>query len=308
MRIVFMGTPEFSVPTLKRLIYSEHQIVAVYTRMDKLAGRGRIATPPPVKKVAEEHGLVVFQPTGLRDKVEVVRLAGLQPDAVVVAAFGQILPREILDIPKFGCLNLHPSLLPRYRGASPIASAILAGDEETGVTIMLMDAGMDTGPVLSQKGVSLHGEDTAESLGSRLAQVGADLLMETLPQWGDGRLLPQPQKEEDATYTSPILKSDGEIDWHLPAAELARRVRAFYPWPGCFTRWRGKVLKILEVVALPGEVDPGRVVSLSAEPPVGVGTGDGVLGIHRVQREGKRPMPAAEFLHGQRAFIGQKLG
>lgn len=305
-----MGTPEFSVPTLKRLIHSQHQIVAVYTRMDKPAGRGRIATPPPVKKVAQEHGLVVFQPRRLRDKFEVAQLADLKPDAIVVAAFGQILPQEVLDIPEFGCLNIHPSLLPRYRGASPIPSAILAGDEETGVTIMLMDAGMDTGSILSQRMVSIRDEDTAQSLGNRLAQIGADLLMETLPQWFDGRLAPRPQKEEDATYTKPILKSDGEIDWNLQATELWRRVRAFYPWPGCFTLWQGKVLKILEAVALPSreEVEPGRVMALSSEVPVGVGTREGILGLRRLQIEGKRPLSTAEFLRGQRAFIGQKLG
>ncbi|MBT9149415.1 MAG: Methionyl-tRNA formyltransferase [Dehalococcoidia bacterium] len=309
MRIVFMGTPEFSVIILRRLISSEHEVIAVYSQVDKLAGRGRISTAPPVKRVAQEHGLAVFQPKRLRDKAEVGRLADLKPDVVVVAAFGQILPQEVLDIPEFGCLNVHPSLLPRHRGASPIVSAILAGDAETGITIMLMDAGMDTGPVLSQERVSIYGKDTAVSLGSRLAQVGADLLIETLPQWFEHRLQPQPQKEEDATYTRPILKSDGEIDWNLPATELWRRVRAFYPWPGCFTLWQGKVLKILEAVALPpgGEVEPGMVVSLSSEVPVGVGTGEGILGLHRVQIEGKRPMPAAEFLHGQRTFIGQRL-
>jgi methionyl-tRNA formyltransferase len=310
MRIVFMGTPEFSVVILRRLISSQHEVIAVYTRMDKLAGRGRVATAPPVKRIAQEHGLVIVQPRRLGDKVEVERLANLKPDAIIVAAYGQILPQEILDIPEFGCLNVHPSLLPRYRGASPISSAILAGDEETGVTIMLMDAGMDTGPVLNQKTVSIRDEDTAESLGSRLAQVGADLLIETLPQWFEGRLLPQPQKEEDATYTRPILKSDGKIDWNLPATELGRRVRAFYPWPGCFTLWQGKALKILEAVALPpdAKVEPGMVVALSSGAPVGVGTGEGILGLRRVQIEGKRPMPAAEFLRGQKAFIGQRLG
>ncbi|MCL0057181.1 methionyl-tRNA formyltransferase [Dehalococcoidia bacterium] len=309
MRIVFMGTPEFGAIILRRLLSSEHEVIAVYSQADKPAGRGRVDIASPVKQLAREHRLVVFQPKGLRDRAEVAQLADLRPDAIVVAAFGQILPREILNIPEFGCLNVHPSLLPRYRGASPIPSAILAGDDIIGVSIMLMDEGMDTGPVLSQRTVSIHGEDTAESLEFRLAQVGADLLIETLPQWFERRLLPQPQKEEEATYTKPLSKSDGEIDWNLPATELSRRVRAFYPWPGCFTLWQGKVLKILEAVALPPreEVGPGTVVPLSAEVPVGVGTGEGILGLHRVQLEGKRPMPAAEFLHGQRTFIGQRL-
>jgi len=310
MRIVFMGTPEFSVTILRRLISSEHEVIAVYSQADKPAGRGRIAAAPPVKRVAQEYGVVALQPKGLRDKAEVERLADLKPDAVVVAAFGQILSQEILDVPGFGCLNVHPSLLPRYRGASPIPSAILAGDDITGVSIMLMDADMDTGPVLSHREVSIYGEDTAKSLGSRLAQVGADLLMETLPQWFEGSLRPQPQKEEDATYTRPILKSDGEIDWNLPAVELWRRVRAFYPWPGCFTLWQGKALNILEAVALsPGEeVEPGKVISLSPEAPMGVGTGEGILGLRQIQLAGKKPMTAAEFLRGQRTFIGQRLG
>jgi methionyl-tRNA formyltransferase len=310
MRIVFMGTPEFSVPPLRRLISSKHELIAVYSQPDKPAGRGLVAIASPVKQLAQGHGLAVFQPKRLRDKSEVAQLADLKPDAIVVAAFGQILPQEVLDIPEFGCLNVHPSLLPHYRGASPISSAILAGDEETGVTIILMDAGMDTGPILIQRMVSIRDEDTAQSLGNRLAQIGADLLMETLPQWFDGRLAPRPQKEEDATYTKPILKADGKIDWNLPATELWRRVRAFYPWPGCFTLWQGKVLKILEAVALPyaEKVEPGTVVMLSSGAPVGVGTGEGILGLRQVQIEGKRTVSAAEFLRGQRIFIGQRLG
>ena len=314
MRIVFMGTPDFSVPALKRLISSEHEIVAVYTQPDSLAGRGRTPMPPPVKRVAQDHGLTVFQPERLGDKAEIERLVSLNPNAIVVAAFGQMLPQAVLDIPHFGCLNVHPSLLPRYRGASPIASAILAGDEETGVTIMLMDAGMDTGPVLSQKRVPIDSDDTTESLGAKLAQVGADLLIETLPEWVEHRLVPQPQKEENATCTKPISKSDGEIDWNLPAVELGRRVRAFYPWPGCYTRRQGKFIKVkvLEAITLPSgaEVEPGMVVSLPSEleTPVGVGTGEGILGLRRIQLEGKRAMSAEEFLRGQREFIGQRLG
>jgi len=310
MSIVFMGTPEFGAIILRRLISSEHEVTLVYSQPDKPAGRGQITIGSPVKRLAQEHGLMVFQPKRLSDKAEIRELADLKPDAIVVAAFGQLLPPKILNIPEFGCLNVHPSLLPRYRGASPIPSAILSGDEATGVSIMLMDEGMDTGPVLSQRTVSIHAEDTTESLELSLAQVGADLLMETLHQWFDNRLQPRHQKEEDATYTKPILKSDGEINWNLPAMELSRRVRAFSPWPGCFTLWQGKVLKILEAVALPpGEdVEPGTVVPLFRDAPAGVNTGEGILGLHRIQIEGKRPMPAAEFLRGHRSFIGQRLG
>jgi methionyl-tRNA formyltransferase len=311
MRIVFMGTPEFAVPTLNRLISSKHEVVAVYTQPDKSAGRGRIQTLPPVKSVAFDHGLKVCQPETLRDKSEAEQLTRLKPDAIVLVAYGKILPQSILDIPKFGCLNIHPSLLPQYRGASPVASAILAGDDQTGVTIMLMDAGMDTGPILSQKRVSVDPRDTTESLEAKLAEVGAELLMETLPAWFDCRLTPEPQSAEAPTYTKPISKSDGEIDWNLSAVELSRRVRAFYPWPGCYTRWQGKVLKILEASALPAgdKVEPGMVVSLSdPDTPVGAGTSEGMLGLCRLQMEGKKAVSAAEFLRGQRGFIGQYLG
>ncbi len=310
MRKVFMGTPEFSVPALKKLLASEHDVIAVYTQMDKPAGRSKSPTPPPVKKVAGENGLTVLQPRTLRDEVD--RLWSLSPDVIVVAAFGQILPQSVLDIPGLGCLNIHPSLLPRYRGASPVASAILSGDEESGVTIMLMDAGMDTGPVLKQRSMPIDPEDTAESLEGKLAEAGAKLLMETLPEWAEGRITPQPQREEDATYTSPLSKADGEMDWNLSANELWRRVRALYPWPGCYTRWQGKMLKILDAVPVSSseEVPPGMVVSLpdDAPAPVGVGTGERILGLHRVQLEGKKAMSATDFLRGQRGFIEAKLG
>ncbi|MFP3974600.1 MAG: methionyl-tRNA formyltransferase [Dehalococcoidia bacterium] len=310
MRIVFMGTPEFSVPALKKLIASEHDIIAVYTQMDKPAGRGKAPTPPPVKKVAEENGLTVFQPKSLRD--EAGRLRSLAPDIIVVAAFGQILPQSVLDIPGLGGLNIHPSLLPKYRGASPIASAILSGNEETGVTIMLMDTGMDTGPILAQRRIPIDSEDTAESLEGKLAEAGAELLMKALPEWAEGRITPQPQRDEEANYTSPLSKADGKMDWNLSAGELWRRVRALYPWPGCYTRWQGKMLKVLDAVPVPSTegASPGVVVSLpdGAPAPVGVGTGEGILGLRRIQLEGKKAMSANDFLRGQRGFIGAKLG
>ena len=311
MRVVFMGTPEFSVPSLVQLIESGYRVVAVYTQPDRPEGRGRAAAPSPVKKAALEHGLDVVQPASLREPAEVERLAALKSDVIVVAAYGQILPQSVLDIPAYGCLNVHPSLLPRYRGATPVPAAILAGDEETGVTIMLMDAGMDTGPTLSQFVVDIEPEDTTASLTIRLARAGARLLGETLPLWLDGSLTPQPQDASKATYTAPITKADGVIDWRMPAGELWRRVRAFYPWPVCQTRWRGKLLRILEAVPLHKKAKtPGRVVELGPGQPavVGVETGDGVLGLLRIQREGKRAMTADEFLRGQRGFVGEILG
>ncbi len=312
MRVVFMGTPEFSVPALEQLVRSEYEVVAVYTQPDKPEGRGRVPAPSPVKRVALEQGLEVLQPATLRDPAEVERLAALKPDVIVVAAFGQILPQSVLDIPGFGCLNIHPSLLPTYRGASPIPAAILAGDQDTGVTIMLMDAGMDTGPILSQIIVGIEPEDTTASLTIRLAQAGARLLAETLPLWFDRCLTPQPQDESRASYTTPITKEDGAIDWRLSANEIWRRLRAFYPWPRCHTRWRGRLLGIHEAVPLhkKGGMVPGRVIALASGQPavVAVETGDGILGLLSVQLEGKRAMPAAEFLRGQSGFVGDILG
>ena len=311
MRIVFMGTPEFGVPALEQLLKSEHQIVAVYTQPERPAGRGRTSTPSAVKIAASAHSLAVFQPPSLKAAHEVERLVELKPDVIVVAAFGQLLSQQVLDIPPFGCLNVHPSLLPRHRGASPIPAAILAGDEETGVSIMLMDAGLDTGPILVQRAIPIEPEDTAESLGAKLAQLGAGLLGQTLSQWLDHCLTPRPQDEGNATYSGSISKGEGDMEWHLSAIELWRRVRAFYPWPGCYTRWRGKQLKLLQAIPLSGGqgLEPGRVISLLPEQGTvfGVATGSGILGLCRVQLEGRRAMTAEEFLRGQRGFIGELL-
>lgn len=311
MRVVFMGTPEFSVPTLERLIASEHQVVSVYTQPDSPAGRGRELRPSPVKRLALAYGLTVIQPTSLRWPAEVERLGALKPDVIVVAAYGLILPQAVLDIPPFGCLNVHPSLLPRHRGPSPINGAILAGDEETGVTIMLLDAGMDSGPILAQSRVPIEPQDTTASLGARLAALGAQFLAETLEAWVECRMSPLPQDESKATYTKQLSKGDGELNWQLPALTLWRRVRAFQPWPGCYTRWQGKLLKVIEVVPLTegpaGGVGEVVALGLSGAADVGVVTGDGILGLRRIQLEGKRAMSAEEFVRGQREFIGAIL-
>ena len=311
-RIIFMGTPVFSVPVLQQMAQSEHRVVTVYTQPDKRVGRGRIPVSSPIKKTALECGFEVFQPIDLRDPAEIERLTALSPDLIVVVAFGQILRQSVLDIPKFGCLNIHPSLLPRYRGASPIASAILAGDEETGVTIMQMDAGMDTGPVVSQFVAHIEPNDTTESLSTKLAEIGARLLLETLDMWFDGSLMPQPQDDSKATNTTPITKEDGAIDWNAGAHEIWRQIRAFHPWPGGYTRWQGKRLKIVEAIPLykKGGLHAGRVVTLDSDQPtvVGVETGEGVLGLQIIQLEGKRATGAADFVRGQRGFIGSILG
>jgi methionyl-tRNA formyltransferase len=310
-RVIFMGTPEFAVPSLAALIRSPYEVVAVYTQPDRKAGRGQSVDFSPVKQLALSQGLEVVQPGSLKATSTVEKLAGFAPHVIVVAAFGQILPTEVLTLPKFGCLNVHPSLLPRYRGASPIAAAILQGDEVTGVTIMVLDAGMDSGPILSQREVPISTDDTTGTLAVKLAQVGAQLLIETLPSWVDGRIQAQPQEESRASYTKVISKSDGEINWRLPTLEIWRRVRAFDPWPGCYTLWHGKRLKLGKVLPLYGDEsrEPGKVIALSppAQATVGVETGDGVLGLLSVQLEGKREMSAAEFVRGQRDFIGSLL-
>jgi methionyl-tRNA formyltransferase len=310
-KIVFMGTPDFAVPALEILIENAYEIAAVYTQPDREAGRGRHLVASPVKQVAMSHGIRVMQPESLKGEDVVGELTGLAPELVVVAAYGQILPRAILNLPRFGCVNIHPSLLPKYRGSSPVASAILQGDNVTGVTIMLLDAGMDTGPVLRQTKVPVSAEDTAGSLTAKLAQIGARLLLETLPGWLEGRITPQPQDEAQASYTKQIAKEDGEIDWKLSALELWKRVRAFDPWPGSYTRWKDKRLKVIQAVPVDGEKkgEIGEVIALpqSAPAPVGVVTGGGILGLLRVQLEGKKDMSAAEFLLGQRDFIGSSL-
>jgi methionyl-tRNA formyltransferase len=304
-----MGSPEFAVPTLERLVLNQYQVVAVYTQPDSRAGRGRTLVSPPVKLAAKSLGLEVVQPPSLKEAGVVEQLAQFRPEVIVVAAFGQILPRAVLKIPRFGAVNVHPSLLPRFRGASPVAAAILAGDEFSGVSIMLMDEGLDTGPVLARAQVPISALDTTGSLTARLSSVGARLLIEALGNYLRGELTPQPQNEAEATYSGAISKEEGEIDWHLPAIELWRRVRAFSPWPGCYTRWQEGRLKIIEAVPVTEarNFKSGQVAALTSTAAFGVGTGEGVLGILRVQAEGKRVMSAAEFLRGQREFIGAVL-
>ena len=306
MRVVFMGSPEFALPSLEMLLL-HCEVVAVYTQPDRQAGRGRHPAMSSVKRLALARGLPVMQPPSLRPPQEAERLADLGPDVIVVAAYGQLLPRGVLGVPAHACLNVHPSLLPRHRGPSPVAAAILAGDEFTGVTIMLMDEGLDTGPILAQSRLAIADQDTKGSLTTRLAELGAQLLGQTLPLWLQGEIHPQPQDEKEATYSRVITKEQGEIDWHLPAREIARRVRAFEPWPGCYTWWGGRRLKVMEAVPLgtEGGLQPGRMMALGRG--VGVETGEGILGLRRVQLEGRRAMSAEEFARGQRDWVGRIL-
>ena len=307
-RLLFMGTPDFAVPILEKLI-ERYEIVGVVTQPDRRVGRGREMEAPPVKTSALAHGLRVLQPPSLRQPEVVAELRALAPDVVVVAAYGQILPPLVLDIPPKGCLNVHASLLPKYRGATPIAAAILAGEEETGVTIMLMDEGMDTGPILSQATCPISSQDTRESLSAKLAQLGADLLMDTLPRWLAGEIELRPQDHSQATYSHMITKEDGLIDWSHSAVEIWRRCRAYYPWPSTYTYWQGKLLKVLRAEPLPywaGEGEPGQVMVL--EEGLAVATGEGALLLREVQLAGKRAMKAEDFIRGQRSFVGSVLG
>ncbi len=317
-RIIFMGTPEFAVPVLASLVEidsvgtSHGQVVGVVTQPDRPSGRGRKLQPSPVKALARRYGLPVLEPASLRNPESQADLLALQPDVIIVAAFGQILPPEVLDLPPFGCINVHASLLPRWRGAAPIAAAILAGDEITGITIMKMDTGLDTGPILNQRSIPIDPDDTRESLTARLAELGASLLSDTLPEWLAGHIQPQPQDDGQATLAPRLAKEQGRIDWHEPAEKIARRVRAFYPWPGAFTFWQGKQLKILRAAASlearpKGEASPPGTVIEGPDGP-GVVTGLGILNLYEVQPASKRPMPADTFVHGARGFVGSRLG
>ena len=309
-KIVFMGTPAFAVPVL-RAIARHYELVGVVTQPDRPAGRGQQMRPPAVKTAALELGLPVIQPPSLRDAQALAQLQDWQPDLIVVASFGQILRREVLELPPYGCLNVHASLLPRWRGATPIPAAILAGDQVTGVTIMQMDAGIDSGPVLAQREEPIRPDDTQATLETRLALLGAQLLLETLPAYLAGELVPRPQPAEGVTYTGVLRKEDGRLDWSRPAVELARQVRAYNPWPGAFTTLRGQHLKILRATPLPdwrGEERPGTMLLLDNGATVAVATGEGALRLEEVQLAGRRPMDIAAFLCGQRECLGICLG
>jgi methionyl-tRNA formyltransferase len=311
VKVIFMGTPEFAAPTLESLIRGPYEVVAVYTQPDKPAGRRRRLTLSPVKRLALEYNIPVIQPETFKSPEVLKELIGFKPKIIVVAAFGFILPRTVLSLPKFGCVNIHPSLLPYHRGPSPVAHALLCGDLLTGVTITLIDTRVDSGPILSRRDVNISPQDTTGSLTSRLAEVGAELLMETLPKWLGGELEPKPQDELGATYSRMINSEDGVIDWHLPALNLWWQVRAFNPWPVCYTWWQGKRLKIHEAVPIGeranGEIGEVIALSRSGAGKAGVVTKEGILELCQVQLEGKRQMPIAAFMRGQKDFIGSIL-
>lgn len=311
MKTVFMGSPAFAVPALQSLMSNQYDIRAVYTQPDRPTGRGREVTACPVKRFAVSQGMRVIQPESLKGPVEAGLLAEMKPDIIIVAAYGQILPDTVLELPRYKCINIHPSLLPLYRGPSPLAATILNGDSVTGVTIMLIERKVDSGPILSQEEMAILDEDTAESLSERLAVMGARKLVETIPGWVTGKIEPRTQDDSRATYTRMEEKEDGLLDWDLTAVDLWRRVRAYQPWPGCYLDWPGGRLRVIKAVPLP---DPeggerGRVVALPRTAParVAVRTAQGLLGLVIVQPEGKREMTAADFSAGHRDFIGSML-
>ena len=313
MRLIFMGTPDFVIPVLAPLVDAPGiDVVAVYTPPDRPRGRGRSVEMPPVKEYALERGLTVCQPAGFRREESREELASFRPDVLVVAAYGRLLPKPVLEAAPGGCLNLHPSMLPKYRGPSPVATAIRDGIESTGVTLMLLDEGMDSGPIIAQREHPIAPTDTAGSLTAALFRGGAALLLENLDEWVRGDITAVPQDDNSATFTQKLERSDGAADWSLPTGQLERLHRAYTPWPGLFTSWDGKGLKLVDVVPLPAldatESIPGAVVELEHPGvPCGVVTGEGILGLRSVQLEGRRASDASDFLRGYPSFLGSVL-
>ncbi len=324
LRVVFMGTPDFAVPPLRALAAHTAPgdlwpagvtLAGVVTRPDKAAGRGRQMALAPVKRVAQELGVAVVQPGPLRRPEALEQVRALAPDLIVVAAFGQILPPSVLALPRFGCVNIHASLLPRHRGAAPIYAAILEGDAETGVTLMLMDEGLDTGPMLARAAIPIAPEETAGDLFDRLAALGGDLLTEALPRWLRGEITPEPQNASLATLTRILTKDDGRLDWKQDAARLARQVRACTPWPGAFTTWEGKQVKVLRARAVTtasgGANEPGACfVAREADGArlLCCACGSGSLALEVIQLEGRKALPADEVLRGHPTLANARFG
>jgi methionyl-tRNA formyltransferase len=309
-RILFAGTPTFAVPALSALVAAEWAVVGVYTQPDRPAGRGRKTVPGPVKQVALDAGLPVFQPPSFKDPAAVEQLASLRADLMIVAAYGLILPLAVLETPRLGCINIHASLLPRWRGAAPIQRALLAGDDATGISLMQMEQGLDTGPVLATQRTRIGPRDTGGSLHDRLAAIGAKLLLDSLPEIISQRLTPEAQDAAAATYATKLDKREAEIDWRDSADAIDRRVRAFDPWPVAQTRWDDAVLRIWESIPrMDAETEgavPGTVLG-SGPDGIDVATGAGVLRVTRLQAPGKRPIAAADFAHSRR-IDGTVLG
>ena len=304
MRIVFMGTPDFAVPCLQRLLEDGHEVPAVFTQPDKPVGRHAVLTPPPVKQLALSHGIPVYQPTKMRDGTVAALLREMAPDCLVVVAYGRILPQEILDVPPRGCVNIHGSLLPRYRGAAPIQWSVIRGETVTGVTSMFMDAGMDTGDIIDTLTTPIGENETAGELFERLAPLGARLLSTTLAAIADGTVTRRPQNDAEATMAPMLEKAMGRLDLTRPARELHNQVRGMNPWPGAFCTAGGKTLKIHETRVTAGSGAPG---TLLCADPVTVACGEGALQLVTVQPEGKPRMAAEAWLRGARLPQGARL-
>ncbi len=303
-QIVFMGTPDFAVPTLNKLV-EHHSVIGVVTQPDRPAGRNRQIQQSPVKQVALDAGIPVFQPEKLRRVEAIEELKQWTPDVYVVAAFGQILPQAVLDIPLHGSINVHASLLPRWRGAAPIQAAIRAGDHESGITIMKMDAGLDTGPILSQRAIPLAPDETGQSLHDKLAVLGGKLLIETLPEYLRGAIQPQAQDDSLATFAPTIKKEEGQLDWAQSSGSIERLVRAFTPWPGTYSFWNGQQLKIRSGRAGEGSAPAGKVVEVNHQ--IAIGTGSGLFYPTRLQLPGGKALPIEDFVRGHPSLVGAQL-
>jgi len=304
-KIVFMGTPAFAAPSLKALMQA-HDVIGVITQPDRPAGRKRRLRESPIKSLARAAGIPTMQPQRIREAAAIEALRTWDADVFVVAAYGQILPQALLDLPTEGTVTVHPSLLPRWRGAAPIQAAIRAGDSASGATIMLVDAGLDTGPLLAKRELPLANNETGGSLHDKLSRLGADLLAETLPGYLSGLIEPQAQDDSLATYAPQIKKEEGRINWDCSAQSIERLARAFTPWPGAFTTWREAQLRILAGRKGEGSAEPGRVIVIDGA--AAVGTGDGLFFPTRLQMAGKRPLRIADFVNGYRGFAGARLG
>ena len=307
-RILFFGTPEFAVPTLSALIEAGRAPVRVVTQPARPVGRGRQPQDPPVAAFAREHGLEVLQPERVRHPDFLAAAAALEPDVAVVVAFGQIFPRALLGLPRHGCINLHASLLPRWRGASPIQAALAAGDARTGVATMLMEEGLDTGPILLEEATEIGPDETADELSRRLAAMGGDLMVRTLDALERGELTPRPQSSEGATYAPRLTRESGRVDWSLTAREIHDRLRAYTPWPGLTSELRGAPVKIVsaQVLETGDTATPGTLLGLR-EGRLAVACGSGALGIAELQRPGKRALRAADFVNGERLRAGESF-
>lgn len=309
LRIVFAGTPEFAAEHLKALLDSPHDVIAVYTQPDRPAGRGQKLMPSPVKQLALQHNIPVMQPPTLRAPEAQAELAALQPDLLVVVAYGLILPQTVLDIPRLGCINSHASLLPRWRGAAPIQRAVQAGDAESGVTVMRMEAGLDTGPMLLKVTTPITGEDTGGTLHDRLAELGPTAVTQAIAGLADGTLIGEVQDDSLATYAHKLNKDEARIDWSRPAVELERLIRAFNPWPICHTTLNGEALKVLAAQVVDGEGTPGSIIDASKEGLL-VACGSGALRLTRLQLPGGKPLGFADLFNSRREkfAVGTVLG